>query len=30
VKATTLEGLGALGRQEGIGATAVVLLEEAP
>ena len=28
VKATTVEGLGALGRAEGIGATAVVLLEE--
>lgn len=28
VKATTAEGLGALGRVEGIGATAVVLLEE--
>jgi 2-C-methyl-D-erythritol 2,4-cyclodiphosphate synthase len=28
VKATTLEGLGALGRAEGIGASAVVLLEE--
>ncbi|MGD0054726.1 MAG: 2-C-methyl-D-erythritol 2,4-cyclodiphosphate synthase [Acidimicrobiales bacterium] len=30
VKATTAEGLGALGRVEGIGATAVVLLEAAP
>ena len=30
VKATTLEGLGALGRGEGIGASAVVLLEETP
>jgi 2-C-methyl-D-erythritol 2,4-cyclodiphosphate synthase len=28
VKATTVEGLGALGRVEGLGATAVVLLEE--
>jgi 2-C-methyl-D-erythritol 2,4-cyclodiphosphate synthase len=28
VKATTVEGLGALGRVEGIGATAVALLEE--
>lgn len=28
VKATTAEGLGALGRVEGLGATAVVLLEE--
>lgn len=28
VKATTSEGIGALGRGEGIGATAVVLLEE--
>ncbi|HEY5121287.1 MAG TPA: 2-C-methyl-D-erythritol 2,4-cyclodiphosphate synthase [Acidimicrobiales bacterium] len=28
VKATTAEGLGALGRVEGVGATAVVLLEE--
>lgn len=28
VKATTAEGLGALGRAEGIGATAVALLEE--
>jgi 2-C-methyl-D-erythritol 2,4-cyclodiphosphate synthase len=28
VKATTVEGLGALGRQEGIGASAVVLIEE--
>jgi len=28
VKATTAEGLGALGRVEGIGASAVVLLEE--
>ena len=28
VKATTAEGLGALGRAEGIGASAVVLLEE--
>jgi 2-C-methyl-D-erythritol 2,4-cyclodiphosphate synthase len=28
VKATTVEGLGALGRVEGIGASAVVLLEE--
>lgn len=28
VKATTFEGLGALGRSEGIGASAVVLLEE--
>jgi len=28
VKATTTEGLGALGRVEGVGATAVVLLEE--
>jgi 2-C-methyl-D-erythritol 2,4-cyclodiphosphate synthase len=30
VKATTAEGLGALGRVEGIGASAVVLLEETP
>ena len=30
VKATTSEGLGALGRVEGIGATAVALLEEVP
>jgi 2-C-methyl-D-erythritol 2,4-cyclodiphosphate synthase len=30
VKATTAEGLGALGRVEGIGATAVVLLEATP
>jgi 2-C-methyl-D-erythritol 2,4-cyclodiphosphate synthase len=30
VKATTAEGLGALGRVEGIGASAVVLLEEQP
>ena len=29
VKATTAEGLGSLGRAEGIGASAVVLLEEA-
>lgn len=28
VKATTVEGLGALGRVEGLGASAVVLLEE--
>ncbi len=28
VKATTVEGLGALGREEGIGASAVVLVEE--
>jgi 2-C-methyl-D-erythritol 2,4-cyclodiphosphate synthase len=28
VKATTVEGLGALGRVEGLGATAVALLEE--
>jgi 2-C-methyl-D-erythritol 2,4-cyclodiphosphate synthase len=28
VKATTVEGLGALGRVEGIGATAVALMEE--
>ena len=28
VKATTAEGLGALGRVEGIGASAVALLEE--
>ena len=28
VKATTVEGLGALGRVEGIGATAVALIEE--
>ena len=28
VKATTVEGLGALGREEGIGASAVVLIEE--
>ena len=30
VKATTAEGLGALGRVEGLGARAVVLLEETP
>jgi 2-C-methyl-D-erythritol 2,4-cyclodiphosphate synthase len=30
VKATTAEGLGALGRVEGIGASAVVLVDEAP
>jgi 2-C-methyl-D-erythritol 2,4-cyclodiphosphate synthase len=30
VKATTAEGLGALGRVEGLGASAVVLLEETP
>jgi len=29
VKATTAEGLGALGHAEGIAATAVVLIEEA-
>jgi len=28
VKATTVEGLGALGREEGIGASAVVLIDE--
>jgi len=29
VKATTVEGLGALGREEGIGASAVVLIDDA-